>query len=55
MTMCTLSIDNKGLIETIELHQEEIKRIDKSILQSLQNYLVNHTQKSFLYLLLDDI
>ena len=31
MTMCSLSIDNKGLIETIELHQEEIKRIDKWI------------------------
>ena len=31
MTMCSLSIDNKGLIETIEFHQEEIKRIDKWI------------------------
>ena len=31
MKICTIDIDNKGLIETIEFHQEEIRRIDKWI------------------------
>ena len=28
MKICTIDIDNKGLIETIEFHQEEIKRLE---------------------------
>ena len=33
----TLDLDNKGLIETIEFHQEEIKRIDKWIAKKKRN------------------